>query len=132
MQQNPNFQKNLKKLANRTVDQAAELERIEKEAIAKFSGQLDQLNAALGMLRMGDHFGWRVLYIIHSKRTIRKYEEILGIKIRELFPEEGPSADRSIGYRIAKEFGNFWKAVSGDLIFFENGSFENAHMRQSS
>jgi hypothetical protein len=114
MTQNPNFQKNITKLANRTVDQAADLERIEKEAIANFSGSLDQLNSAIGMLRMGHHLGWRALYIIHSKRTIRKYEEILGIKVRELFPEEGPSADRSIGYGIAKKLENFWKVVSGD------------------
>jgi len=114
MPKNPNFTKNLEKLARRTVDEAAELERIEKEAIANFSGSLDELNSALGMLRMGHHVGWRVLYIIHSKRTIRKYEEILGIKVRELFPEEGPSADRSIGYGIAKKLENFWKAVSGD------------------
>ncbi len=115
MPRNPNFQKNLQKLATRSVDQAAELERIEKEAIANFSGSLDQLNSALGMLRMGHHFGWRALYIIHSKRTVRKYEDILSIKVRELFPEEGPSAERSLGYGIARELGNFWKAVSGDI-----------------
>lgn len=115
MPQNPNFKKNLSKLANRTVDQAADLERIEKEAIANFSGPLDQLNSALGMLRMGHHVGWRALYIIHSKRTIRKYEDILDIKVREFFPEEGPSAERSIGYTVAKTLENFWKVVSGDI-----------------
>ncbi|MFC1772405.1 hypothetical protein ACFL3A_03520 [Pseudomonadota bacterium] len=114
MRQNPNFKKNLDKLANRTVNQAADLERIEKEAIANFSGPLDQLNSAIGMLRMGHHFGWRALYIIHSKRTIRKYEDILNIQIRDLFPEEGPSSFRSIGYEVAKTLKNFWKAVSGD------------------
>ncbi len=67
------------------------------------------------MLRMGDHFGWKVLVLPHNKRTIRKYEEILGIKIRELFEPEGPSADRSIGYTAIKKLGNFWKAVSGKL-----------------
>ena len=114
MPQNPNFKKNLSKLASRTVDQAADLERIEKEAIANFSGSLDQLNSALGLLRMGHHVGWRALYIIHSKRTIRKYEDILNIQVRGLFPEEGPSAERSIGYEFAKNLKNFWKAVSGD------------------
>lgn len=97
------------------MDQAADLERIEKEAIANFSGPLDQLNSALGLLRMGHHVGWRALYIIHSKRTIRKYEDILNIQVRELFPEEGPSADRSIGYEIARKLENFWKVVSGDI-----------------
>ena len=63
---------------------------------------------------MGHHMGWKVLYLLHSKTTIRKYEEILGIKIRDLFPEEGPSAYRSRGLRIAKAASNFWKVISGE------------------
>lgn len=86
-----------------------------REAIARFHGQIDELEAALGMLHLLDHVGWKPLVLVHNKRTIRKYEEILGIIIREFFPEEGPSAERALGYRIAKKIGNFWKAVSGDI-----------------
>lgn len=64
---------------------------------------------------LGDHLGWKPLVLIHNKRIIRKHEEILGISIREFFPEEGPSAERSLGYSIAKKTGNFWKAVSGEI-----------------
>jgi hypothetical protein len=102
------------KLAKLTIAQRAEIDEIESEAIARFKGQLDDLESALGMLRMGHHFGWKVLYILHSKATIRKYEEILNVKIRERFPEEGPSAYRSMGFRIAKAATNFWKVISGD------------------
>ena len=42
-------------------------------------------------------------------------EEILGISVREFFPEEGPIAMRSLGYSIATELGNFWKVLSGDI-----------------
>lgn len=115
MRSNPHFEMNLKKLKPRDLERANELERIEREAIAEFHGQLDELIGALGMLRMGDHFGWRVLVLIHNKRTIRKYEDILGIKVREFFEEEGPAAERSNGYKIVKAIGNFWKAVSGDI-----------------
>ena len=93
--------------------QRAELDRIESEAIANFKGQFDELESALGMLRLGHHVGWKVLYIIHSKRTIRNYEEILGVKVRELFEEEGPSSYRSAGFLLAQKFSNFWKVVSG-------------------
>lgn len=93
--------------------QRAELDRIEADAIANFKGQLDELESAIGMLRIGHHMGWKVLYIIHSKRTVRKYEEILGIKVRELFEETGPSTYRSYGFRMAEAFSNFWKVVSG-------------------
>lgn len=109
------YERNKAMLANRTLEQEAELARIEREAIARFIGQLEDLEAALGMLRLGHHLGWRVLVLIHNKRTIRKYEEILSINIREFFPAEGPSCERSVGYKIAKGLGNFWKAVSGAI-----------------
>jgi len=102
------------KLAKLTPAQRTELDRIELEAIANFEGVLDELEAALGVLRMGHHMGWKVLYIIHSKATIRKYEKILDIKIRDVFPEVGPSAYRSNGYRIVQKVSNFWKFISGE------------------
>ena len=109
------IERNLAKLGSRTLEQEAELVRIERDAIARFHGMFDDLEAALGMLRIGHHIGWRVLVLIHNKRTIRKYEEILGINVREFFPAEGPSSERSIGYSLAKKLGNFWKAVSGAI-----------------
>lgn len=116
MQTDPErYEKNAKRLYPRTLEEEAELVRIERDAIARFEGQLDDLEAALGMLRLGHHFGWRVLVLIHNKRTIRKYEEILGISVRDFFPAEGPSHERSTGYLLAKKLGNFWKAVSGAI-----------------
>lgn len=115
MKKIPNYEQNLEKALSRSTEDSAGLERVEREAIANFKGQLPDLEAALGVLRIGGHLGWRPLVLIHNKRTIRKYEEILNINIREFFPEEGPSWDRSYGYVIAKKIGNFWKAVSGEI-----------------
>lgn len=96
-------------------ERAAQLASIANDALNRFSGTADELEKALGMLMLGDYFGWKVLVLIHNKRTVRKYEEILGISVREFFPEEGPIALRSLGYSIAKDLGNFWKVVSGDI-----------------
>ena len=106
---------NLLAMPARSIDRESELIRIEREAIAGFRGGLDDLEAAIGMLRMGDYMGWRVLVLIHNKRTIRKYEDILGIKVREFFPPEGSQSHRSIGYKLAKQVSNFWRVVSGDI-----------------
>lgn len=102
------------RLAKLSNQQRRQLEEIEADAIADFKGQLDELEAALGMLHMGHHFGWKVLYLVHSKRTIRKYEGILGIKIRDIFPETGPSSYRSYGLHIVERLTNFWKAIGGE------------------
>lgn len=95
-------------------DQAAEIFRRLDDRIREFHGQVDELEMALGMYMIGRLHGWRYLVFLHNKRTIRKYEEILGISIREEFPEEGLLVDRSPAYRWVKKFGQFWKAVSGE------------------
>lgn len=83
-------------------------------ALSNFKGGADELESAIGMYVLGRHLGWKPLYIIHSKKTVAKYEQILGIDVRETFPEEGPAVERSHGYRVAKTFTNFWKVVSGE------------------
>lgn len=103
------------RLAELTAEQKLQLQTIEDQAITNFCGMLDELESALGMLRIGHHVGWKVLYLVHSKKTIRKYEDILKIRIRDLFPEKGPSAQRSIGLALAEKISNFWKVVSGEI-----------------
>jgi hypothetical protein len=98
-----------------TPEEAFERHRRMDEAIVRFTGNFDELEGAIGMYMIGRHLGWKVLYLIHSKRTIRKYEEILDISVREVFPAEGPDADRSNAFRAVQAVSNFWKAVSGEV-----------------
>jgi hypothetical protein len=108
------IKKNLANLKPLSTEKLKQLQEIELLALARFHGQFDELESAYGFLRLGFQIGWKPLAIIHSKKTFRKYEDILGISARELFPEDTPASDRSIGYSIAKKLSNFWKAVSGD------------------
>lgn len=109
------LKRNQKLLVELTKVQSDELNAIELNAFARFEGNIGTIASALGFLRIGHQVGWRVLVLTHNKRTIRNYEEILGISIKEFFPEDAPGADRSIGLKVAKSLGNFWKAVSGDI-----------------
>lgn len=97
-----------------SADEAKRMSDVVDNAIRNFRGGFDELEGAIGMYLIGRHVGWRVLVLVHSKKTIIKYEEILGIKIREEFPDEGPDVDRSAGYELATKLSNFWKAVSGE------------------
>ena len=97
-----------------TPEQAIERYNFLDNVIRKDGIQLDELESALGMYMLGFHFGWKVLYVIHSKRTIRKYEELLGISVRETFDEFGPDADRTNALKVIKTVSSFWKLVSGD------------------
>ena len=102
------------KLTPATPEEAEKLVKVVEKAIDNFAGDLGDLESAIGMYMIGHHFGWKVLVLIHNKRTIRKYEEIMGLTIRDEFPKESPVSERSNGYRLAKKLTNFWKAVSGD------------------
>lgn len=114
MKQSPDFKKNLVAQKKFSTRQLKRLDEIQQVAIAKFAGDLGGLESALGMLSLGHQYGWQVIHLIHSKATVRKYEEILGIKVREEFRDVGPSAMRSNGFRLVQKVSNFWKAASGE------------------
>lgn len=105
---------NMKRLKPLSAEKLKQLQEIELKAIAKFYGNLDELESALGFLRLGFQYGWKPLAIIHSKKTFKKYEEILGINAQELFPKDTPTSDRSVGYSFAKKIANFWRIVNGE------------------
>ncbi len=109
------LQRNLEALADLSDEEKVAAFDKAGQAVARFSGSLEELEKAIGMLMIGYHFGWKVLLLVHSKRTIRKYEKILDINVKEFFPAEGNSARRSMGLDLAKQIGNFWQVVSGDI-----------------
>ena len=82
-------------------------------ATTNFKGQGPELESAIGMLFMGHIFGWRVLYILHSVKTVEKYEAILDIKVKERFEDKTDHSERSLGFQIAGALSNFWRVVRG-------------------
>ena len=104
-------------IVDRPVDPAAALEPLALMDAAirqQRDFQIDELESALGMYMVGFHFGWKVLHLVHSKKTIKKYEDLLSIKVTEVFEPVGPDADRTNAHKIITTVSNFWKAVSGD------------------
>lgn len=88
-----------------------------------FVGQFDELEAAIGMYMLGRLVGWKVLVLLHNKRTIKKYETILGgINIREEFEPVTEFSNKSLAFDIVTKLGNFWKGV--------NGEYDNEELRQ--
>lgn len=85
-------------------------------AVDQFKGNLDELESAIGMLMLGRHYGWRVMMLIHSPSTIRKYVRALGLKnLRDVLPEVGVLAHRSNAWRLVDGTKNFWKVVRGQM-----------------
>ena len=102
-----------------------ELVQLIDKAVDKFSGQSGDLEAAIGMLMVGRHYGWRVVMLIHSRPTIKKYEKILGIEdIRQCLPETGVLSHRSLAWKLVQGTRNFWKAVRGEISGVKSTIFE--------
>lgn len=109
------IKKNRACLTPLSLEVLQKLHEIELDAFARFSGTADEYESALGFLHLGFQVGWKPLALVHSKATFRKYEKILGISARELFPDETPASERNPGYAMAKKLSNFWKVVSGEI-----------------
>jgi hypothetical protein len=93
-----------------------ELLRLVDRVVDQYDGNLDELESAVGMLMLGRYYGWRVLLLVHSPNTVRKYQKILGLKsLKEALPEVGRLAHRSDAWRLVEGTRNFWKAVRGQL-----------------
>lgn len=92
-----------------------DINRIAHQAANAYHGDAPLLEGAIGTMFLAKYFGWKVIYLIHDKRTIKKYEEILGIDFREDFVDEGPRARDSQAFRALDRVSNFWKAVKGEI-----------------
>lgn len=81
----------------------------------EFRGQIPTLSAAIGAIHIGNIYGWRVLKIIHSPATLKKYEAIIGMKYEEICPETTELSKRNVGYRVSQAVGAFWNVVLGKV-----------------
>ena len=100
-------------MANQPTNQ--ELAKIAEQAAIKFKGNANELESAIGLLFVGQQYGWKVMLLVHDKKTIRKYEKILDVSIREIMPDVGPKADKSLAWNAVQKVSNFWKAVKGEI-----------------
>jgi hypothetical protein len=92
-----------------------QIHTIATKTMSSYHGDLPLVEGAIGTLYAGKQFGWKVLYLVHDKKTLKKYEDILEIKFREAFPDLGPRAEHSHAYRLSLKVSNFWKAVKGEI-----------------
>lgn len=91
--------------------------------IVNYVGDFNELESAIGMYVVGRLVGWKVLVLLHNKRTIKKYETALGgINIREEFEPVTEFSNKSLAFDIVTQLGNFWKGV--------NGQYDNEELRQ--
>jgi hypothetical protein len=94
------------------------------EVTQNFKGQINELEQAIGMWIVGRQFGWKVMLLVHDRKTIAKYEKILGIDFRNEVPDVGEYAHKSVAWRAVLKVSNFWKAVKGEISGVRSPDFD--------
>lgn len=85
------------------------------EVIKDFRGNINELEQAIGVWIVGRKFGWKVMLLVHDRKTLAKYEKILDVNFRKELPEVGPLAKKSLAWAAFQKVTNFWKAVRGEI-----------------
>ena len=86
----------------------ANIEQVTKE----FSGQLDYLYEAIGMITTGRLLGWRVMRLVSSRRCWTLATKLFGDP-KQLMPERGKYYDKSVGMKIIDMTGDYWEYIKG-------------------
>jgi len=98
-----------------------ELDEYLCQRIADFHGLAADLQTALGALVIGRHYGLRALRIMHSPATIRKYDRIIGRRLKDICPPDTHLEDKLLGVRFANKVGSFWAVVTGRKTIANKG-----------
>ena len=106
------------------VDLMPDLEVKIVESISNYRGLGTTLESALGALVVGQHFGWRVLKMLHNPSTYRKYEQILGVSFQEVCPERTKLTKKSMGVKAADKLESFWAVARGKKQIPNKGMLE--------
>lgn len=92
------------------------IERLEMRPKDTGVCDLGVMEGAIGALFVGQRYGLRILRILHTTKTIRKYEQFLGVPLDQLLPQHGPLIDRSVAWGIAMAAKNatakYWDLVA--------------------
>jgi len=81
----------------------------------KFKGNVHEFESAAGALIVGQYVGWKVLLLMHDRKTIKKYGDHLDIDYKDWMEPIGKRADKSIAWNLMKKVEDFWKVIKGEI-----------------
>ena len=81
-------------------------------ATEDYEGQIDHFYEVVGMIVVGRLVGWKVMRLVSSRRCWDLASKLFGDP-KELMPERGQYAYRSVGLAIIDRIGGYWDIISG-------------------
>jgi hypothetical protein len=92
------------------------------DRVREFEGDFAYLEGALGALLVGQLVGWRVLYVVHSRPVVNRYQRDLGLDFKGDFngkpvmPERGVFAEKSKALLFADKIQDFWRVARRQVV----------------
>lgn len=77
-----------------------------------FKGQLDDLYKVVGMLVVGQLYGWRVMRLVASRSVWTNSIKFFGDP-KLLMPERGNLWQKSVGLRAVDALDAYWDVIKG-------------------
>jgi hypothetical protein len=94
-----------------THEQAEQIEQV----CTEFHGQLDDLYKAVGMMVVGQLYGWKVMRLVSARSTWTTAIKLFGDP-KTLMPDEGKLWRKSYGYSFIKKSEKlYWDFVKGQV-----------------
>jgi hypothetical protein len=94
-----------------THEQAEQIEQV----CTDFHGQLDDLYKAVGMMVVGQLYGWKVMRLVSARSTWTTATKLFGDP-KTLMADEGKLAHKSYGLQMIKKTENlYWEFVRGQV-----------------
>lgn len=86
------------------------------EVSLSFTGQFDDLSQIVGMVVMGRLYGWRVVRLVHSRRSWTLACNYFG-DLKDILDEEGRPeyVRKSVGFALVKNVAQYWEIVKGHI-----------------
>jgi hypothetical protein len=84
-----------------------------------YKGDIRDLERAIGTLFVGRFTGWKPIYLMQDRKSLKKYESFLGIRFQDVLVDEGRDANRSMAWslleRAKEKLTSFWAVVRGEM-----------------
>lgn len=91
------------------------------DRVRRFKGDIPDLERAIGALFVGRQMGWKVLLLVHDRKTIKRYEDTLNLEFKEPnMPAVGKYAEKSVAWLAVQKVASFWRAVKGEYQDVKN------------
>jgi hypothetical protein len=83
----------------------------------RYTGDVTVFESAVGALLVGRLIGYDGLRVLHSWRTLRNYEDLLGLEggFKSVLKTRTSDSRRLNGVRRADTFAAFWKALGAGV-----------------